>query len=100
VLQLTKKVSQNRTKLQQTKQNKRPFYLPKINKKGKIRFGQFLFENDPLDELKKMPSSKKLNIFSKLVKNGDHTGGFSTVFENCFRSRLVFVGLFDLRCRT
>ena len=26
--------------------------------------------------------------------SGDHTGGFSTVLENGFRSRLVFVGLF------
>ena len=67
------KVSQNRTKyiLQQTnKQNKRPFFLPKINKvflspilqnlMGKSVLNKQSFENDPLDEPKKMQQSKKL----------------------------------------
>ena len=83
-----KKVSQNRTKLQQTttnnnKQqttnNKRPFFLPKINKvflrpilqnlKGRSVLDKFFFENDPLDEPNQMPPSKKFYLLSKLVKN-------------------------------
>ena len=89
-------MSQNRTKLQQTttttnnkqqttnnKQqttnNKRPFFLPKINKvflrpilqnlKGWSVLDKFFFENDPLDEPNQMPSSKKIYLLSKLVKN-------------------------------
>ena len=69
-----KKVSQNRIKVQQTtnKQqtnNKRPFFLPKINKvflrpilqnlKGRSVLDKFFFENDPLDELNQIPLSKK-----------------------------------------
>ena len=84
-LQLKKKVSQNRTKLQQTttnnnnNNNKRPFFLPKINKvflrpilqnlKGRSVLDNFFFENDPLDELNQMPLSKKFYLFRKLVKN-------------------------------
>ena len=84
-----KKVSQNRTKLQQTtttnnkqqtaNNNKRPFFLPKINKvflrpilqnlKGRSVLDNFFFENDPLDEPNQMPSSKKFYLFRKLVKN-------------------------------
>ena len=78
-----KKVSQNRTKLQQTtttnNNNKRPFFLPKINKvflrpilqnlKGRSVLDKFFFENDPLDEPNQMPSSKKFYLLSKLVKN-------------------------------
>ena len=87
---IKKKVSQNRTKLQQTtttttnnKQqttnNKRPFFLPKINKvflrpilqnlKGRSVLDKFFFENDPLDEPNQMPSSKKFYLLSKLIKN-------------------------------
>ena len=73
---IKKKVSQNRTKLQQTtnKQqqqttnNKRPFFLPKINKvflrpilqnlKVRSVLDKFFFENEPLDELNQMPLSK------------------------------------------
>ena len=83
---IKKKVSQNRTKLQQTttttttnNNNKRPFFLPKINKvflrpilqnlKGRSVLDNFFFENDPLDELNQMPLSKKFYLFRKLVKN-------------------------------
>ena len=85
---IKKKVSQNRTKLQQTTtttttttttNNKRPFFLPKINKvflrpilqnlKGRSVLDKFFFENDPLDELNQMPLSKKFYLFRKLVKN-------------------------------
>ena len=86
MLQFKKKVSQNRTKLQQTttttttnNNNKRPFFLPKINKvflrpilqnlKGRSVLDKFFFENDPLDEPNQMPSSKKFYLLSKLVKN-------------------------------
>ena len=87
MLQFKKKVSQNRTKLQQTTNNnkqqttnnKRPFFLPKINKvflrpilqnlKGRSVLDKFFFENDPLDEPNQMPPSKKFNLLSKLVKN-------------------------------
>ena len=31
---------------------------------GKIRFGQFFFENDPLDEQKKMPIATKQKVLS------------------------------------
>ena len=66
--------------LQQTKQNnKRPFFLPKINKvflrpilqnlKGRSILDKFFFENDPLDELNQMLLSKKFYLFRKLVKN-------------------------------
>ena len=79
---IKKKVSQNRTKLQQTtttNNNKRPFFLPKINKvflrpilqnlKGRSVLDKFFFENDPLDELNQMPLSKNFYLFRKLVKN-------------------------------
>ena len=96
MLQLKKKVSQNRKKLQQTTNNnkqqqtttnnkqqttndKRPFFLPKINKvflrpilqnlKGRSVLDKFFFENDPLDEPNQMPPSKKFYLLSKLVKN-------------------------------
>ena len=84
MLQFKKKVSQNRTKLQQTttttnNNNKRPFFLPKINKvflrpilqnlKGRSVLDKFFFENDPLDEPNQMPLSKKFYLLSKLVKN-------------------------------
>ena len=58
--------------------NKDNFLLPKINKvflrpepnftksELKVRFGQLVFENDCLDELKKMPCTKKFDIFAKL----------------------------------
>ena len=59
--------------------NKRPFFLPKINKvflrpilqnlKGRSVLDNFFFENDPLDEPNQMPPSKKLYLFRKLVKN-------------------------------
>ena len=59
--------------------NKRPFFLPKINKvflrpilqnlKGRSVLDKFFFENDPLDEPNQMPSSKKFYLLSKLVKN-------------------------------
>ena len=86
MLQFKKKVSQNRTKLQQTKQtnkqnNKQPFFLPKINKvflspilqnlKGRSVLDKFLFENDPLDEPKRMPLGKQFCLFRKLVKNAN-----------------------------
>ena len=82
-LQLKKKVSQNRTKLQQTKQQNKTkqqttIFLPKINKvflrpilqnlKGRSVLDNFFFENDPLDELNQMPLSKKFYLFRKLVK--------------------------------
>ena len=35
---------------------------------GKVRFGQFFFENDPFDEPNQMPLSKKCYLFRKLVK--------------------------------
>ena len=72
VLQLKKKVSQNRTKLQQTTKqqttkqqtnNKRPFFLPK--KKVFLRpilqnlNGQIFFEIDPLDEPNQMRATKQ-----------------------------------------
>ena len=84
---IKKKVSQNRTKLQQTTNNnkqqttnnKRPFFLPKINKvflrpilqnlKGRSVLDKFFFENDPLDEPNPKPPSKKFYLLSKLVKN-------------------------------
>ena len=79
---ILKKVSQNRTKLQQTttnNNNKRPFFLPKINKvflrpilqnlKGRSVLDNFFFENDPFDELNQMPLSKKFFLFRKLIKN-------------------------------
>ena len=82
MLQFKKKVSQNRTKLQQTttnNNNKRPFFLPKINKvflrpilqnlKGRSVLDNFFFENDPFDELNQMPLSKKFFLFRKLIKN-------------------------------
>ena len=78
---IKKKVSQNRTKLQQTtttNNNKRPFFLPKINKvflrpilqnlKGRSVLDKFFFENDLLDEPNQMPPSK-FYLVSKLVKN-------------------------------
>ena len=59
--------------------NKRPFFLPKINKvflrpilqnlKGRSVLDKFFFENDPLDEPNQMPPSKKFYLLSKLVKN-------------------------------
>ena len=85
---IKKKVSKNRTKLQQTTtttttttttNNKRPFFLPKINKvflrpilqnlKGRSILDKFFFENDPLDEPNQMPPSKKFYLSRKLVKN-------------------------------
>ena len=102
---IKKKVSQNRTKLQQTTKqqqnnnktttkqqqnnnktttkqqqnnNKRPFFLPKKkvflrpilqNLKGRSVLDKFFFENDPLNEPKQMPPSKKIYLFKKLVKN-------------------------------
>ena len=86
---IKKKVSQNRTKLQQTtkQQNKTTkqqttIFLPEINKvflrpilqnlKGRSVLNKFFFENDPLDELNQMPLlSKKFYIFRKLVKNAN-----------------------------
>ena len=35
----------------------------------KVLFGQFFFENDPLDKPNQMPLSKKLYLFGKLAKN-------------------------------
>ena len=79
-----KKVSQNRTKLQQTKQNNKTkqqttIFLPKINKsilrpilqnlKGRSVLDNFFFENDPLDKPNQMTPSKKFYLFRKLVKN-------------------------------
>ena len=71
-----KVATNNKTKQQN---NKRPFFLPKINKvflrpilqnlKGRSVLDKFFFENDPLDELNQMPFSKKFYIFRKLVKN-------------------------------
>ena len=62
-----------------TQNNKRPFFLPKINKvflrpilqnlKGRSVLDKFFFENDPLDELNQMPLSKKFYLLRKLVKN-------------------------------
>ena len=59
--------------------NKRPFFLPKINKvflrpilqnlKGRSVLDKFFFENDPLDELNQMPLTKKIYLFKKWVKN-------------------------------
>ena len=95
MLQLKKKVSQNRTKLQQTttttttttNNNKRPFFLPKINKvflrpilqnlKGRSVLDNFFFENDPLDELNQiqMPLSKNsisLGSWSKRQNSGQN----------------------------
>ena len=84
MLQLKKKVSQNRTKLQQTtnnnKQQQQTTIFSAKNKlsifetnftkfEGKVRFGQIFFLNDPLDEPNQMPSSKKFYLLSKLVKN-------------------------------
>ena len=53
--------------------NKRHFFLPKINKvflspilqnlKGRSILYKFFFENNPLDEQKKMPASKKGFLF-------------------------------------
>ena len=67
------------TNKQTTNNNKRPFFLPKINKvflrpilqnlKGRSVLDKFFFENDPLDELNQMPLSKKFYLFRKLVKN-------------------------------
>ena len=65
---ILKKVSQNRTKYcnkqNKTNNNKRPFFLPKINKvfsrpilqnlKGRSVLDNFFFENDPLDEPNQM----------------------------------------------
>ena len=82
MLQFKKKVSQNRTKNcnnKQTTNNKRPFFLPKINKvflrpilqnlKERSVLDNFFFENDPLDEPNQMPLSKKFYLVRKLVKN-------------------------------
>ena len=65
------------TNNKQTNNNKRPFFLPKINKvflrpilqnlKGRSVLDKFFFENDPLDELNQMPLSKKFYLFRKLV---------------------------------
>ena len=81
---IKKKVSQNRTKLQQTKQQNKTkqqttIFLPEINKvflrpilqnlKGRSVLDKFFFENNPLDELNQMPLSKKFYLFRKLVKN-------------------------------
>ena len=41
---------------------------------GRVRFGHIFFENDPLDESKKMTPSKKLYLFSILVKNAAQNG--------------------------
>ena len=59
--------------------NKRPFFLPKINQvflrpilqnlKGRSVLDKFFFENDPFNELNQMPLSKKFYLLSKLVKN-------------------------------
>ena len=58
--------------------------MPKINRvflslilqnlNGRSVLDNIFFENDPFDEPKKMPSSKKFHIFRKIVKNenGDH----------------------------
>ena len=58
--------------------NKRPFSLPKMNKvfpgsilqnlNGRSVLDKFFFENDCLDELKKMLSRKKFYLFSIMVK--------------------------------
>ena len=66
-------------KQQQQTNNKRPFFLPKINKvflrpilqnlKERSVLDKLFFENDPLDELNQMPISKKFYLFRKLVKN-------------------------------
>ena len=62
----------NKTSKQQT-----TIFLPKINKvflgpilqnlNGKSVLDNFIFENDSLDEPKKMPPSKKFSFFRKLV---------------------------------
>ena len=67
------------TNKQTTTNNKRPFFLPKINKvflrpilqnlKGRSVLDNFFFENDPLDEPNQMPLSKKFYLVRKLVKN-------------------------------
>ena len=62
-----KVATNNKTTKQQN--NKRPFFLPKINKvflrpilqnlKERSVLDTFFFENDPLDELNQMPLSKQ-----------------------------------------
>ena len=64
---------------QQQTNNKRPFFLPKINKvflrpilqnlKGRSVLDNFFFENDPFDKPNQMPLSKKFYLSKKLVKN-------------------------------
>ena len=39
------------------------------NLKGRSVLDNFFFENDPLDEPKRMPLSKKFCLFRKLVEN-------------------------------
>ena len=82
MLQFKKKVSQNRTKLQQTTttkqqttifsaKNKYLVFLRPIlqNLKGRSVLDNFFFENDPLDKPNQMSPSKKFYLFRKLVKN-------------------------------
>ena len=65
------KVSQNQTKLQQNKTKNDDFFCQKksssepsfTKSEGKVRFGHSFFENDPLDEPKKIPTSKKCIFF-------------------------------------
>ena len=97
MLQLKKKVSQNQTKLQQTKQNNKTtkqqnnkttkqttIFLPKINKvflrpilqnlKGRSVLDNFFFENDPLDELNQMPAKNSISLgsWSKTQNSGQN----------------------------
>ena len=73
-----KVATNNKQTNKQTNNNKRPFFLPKINKvflrpilqnlKGRSVLDKFFFENDPFDEPNQMPLSKKFYLFRKLVK--------------------------------
>ena len=74
------KTEQNKQTNKTNKQNKQTTIFSAKNKQsisgpyftkseGKVRFGQLFFENDPLDEPKKMPSNKKFYLFRKKVKN-------------------------------
>ena len=82
------KVATNKTN------NKRPFFLPKINKvflspilqnlKGRsvlFYIGQF-FLNDPLDEPKKMPISKRFSGSRSKTQNVDKNQPLSLSLQN------------------
>ena len=62
---IIKKESQNRKSCNKT--NKKSISEPNFTKsEGKVRFGHIFFENDPLDELKRMPFLQNVLPFQEV----------------------------------